>query len=78
MEILSEVPNGVSEVPLSASNGAANVSVSCGENDEDFVTIPDLFVSFVSVKPLANPFYDKVKAESESWIAESAKTGSFL
>ncbi|KAG6991358.1 nonribosomal peptide synthetase gloA [Physcia stellaris] len=67
---VSEVPNGVSEVPLSASDGAANGSVSCGEYEEDFVTIPDLFVSFVSVKPLANPFYDKVKAESESWIAE--------
>ena len=79
---VSNVPlstsNEVSDIPLSATNEVSNVSIPCDEKDDAFVTIPDLFVSFVSVKPQANPFYEKVKAESESWIAESAQTDSFL
>lgn len=33
------------------------------------VTIPDLFVSFVSQKPSINPFYEVAKSESEAWIS---------
>ena len=34
------------------------------------VTMPDMFVSFLSQKPHINPHYEKVKRESEAWIAE--------
>ncbi|KAJ5520999.1 Terpene synthase metal binding domain protein [Penicillium fimorum] len=32
--------------------------------------IPDLFVSFCSSAPVLNPFYAKVKAESDAWFAQ--------
>ena len=37
---------------------------------DDQVTIPDMFVSFLSQEPQINPNYEKVKGESEAWIAE--------
>lgn len=37
---------------------------------DDHVTIPDMFVSFLAQKPQINPHYDRVKGESEAWIAE--------
>lgn len=37
---------------------------------DDHVTIPDMFVSFLAQEPQINPHYDRVKGESEAWIAE--------
>ncbi|KAI4189220.1 MAG: hypothetical protein L6R41_001600 [Letrouitia leprolyta] len=37
---------------------------------DDCVTMPDMFVSFLARKPQINPHYDRVKGESEAWIAE--------
>lgn len=34
------------------------------------VTIPDMFVLFLSEPPRVNPNYARVKAESEDWFAE--------
>lgn len=34
------------------------------------VTIPDMFVLFLSGPPRVNPNYARVKAESEAWFAE--------
>ncbi|KAJ5895356.1 Terpene synthase metal binding domain protein [Penicillium taxi] len=34
------------------------------------ILIPDLFVSFCSQAPLLNPFYAKVKTESDEWFAQ--------
>jgi hypothetical protein len=32
------------------------------------VTMPDMFVSFMSVAPTINPCYEKARVESEQWI----------
>ena len=32
--------------------------------------IPDLFVSFVSQKPIPNPYYEVIKKESEAWMKQ--------
>lgn len=37
---------------------------------DDHVTIPDMFVSFLAQEPQISPYYDRVKGESEAWIAE--------
>lgn len=37
---------------------------------DDHVTIPDMFVSFLAQEPRINPHYERVKGESEAWIAE--------
>lgn len=37
---------------------------------DDCVRMPDMFVSFLARKPQINPHYDRVKGESEAWIAE--------
>ncbi|KAG6994213.1 hypothetical protein G7Y79_00046g082640 [Physcia stellaris] len=37
---------------------------------DDHVTIPDMFVSFLAQEPRINPHYERVKGESETWIAE--------
>ena len=42
----------------------------CEPMADDQVTIPDMFVSFLSQEPQINPNYEKVKGESEAWIAE--------
>lgn len=36
--------------------------------EAEWVTIPDLFVSFVSQSPKSNLFYEEVKTQSEEWM----------
>ena len=52
-------------------NGHDNVGGNdiCTQDSDDIVIIPDLFVSFMSLQPQPNPHYEKVKADSEKWIA---------
>ena len=42
----------------------------CEPMADNQVTIPDMFVSFLSQEPQINPNYEKVKGESEAWIAQ--------
>ncbi|KAL8685420.1 MAG: hypothetical protein Q9224_005822, partial [Gallowayella concinna] len=44
-------------------------AVSYGPVDDEQVMLPDMFVSFLAQEPQINPNYDKVKEESEAWIA---------
>lgn len=34
------------------------------------ISIPDMFESFMAVKPISNPNYEQVKAEADAWILE--------
>ncbi|KAI9876454.1 MAG: hypothetical protein M1830_006473 [Pleopsidium flavum] len=47
----------------------ANVETKL-HSHEAYVTIPDLFVSFVAQKPQLNPHYERIKAESEAWMVK--------
>ena len=38
------------------------------------VIIPDLFVSFVAQRPKPNPYYEKVKRDSEEWMMGYVET----
>lgn len=42
----------------------------CEPMSDNQVSIPDMFVSFLSSEPQINPNYEKVKGESEAWIAQ--------
>ncbi|KAL9597622.1 MAG: hypothetical protein Q9219_005005 [cf. Caloplaca sp. 3 TL-2023] len=42
---------------------------SYGPLADNQVKMPDMFVSFLAQEPQLNPNYEKVKEESEAWIA---------
>ena len=42
----------------------------CDDVSNDQVMMPDMFVSFLAQEPQINPNYEKVKGESEAWIAQ--------
>ena len=48
----------------------AQLNDPCEPMSDDQVIIPDMFVSFLSQQPQINPNYEKVKGESEAWIAQ--------
>lgn len=60
----SKVPNMVGGAQI------ANPKAGLGPLEKIKITIPDMFVSFMAQKPVVNPHYEQVKAESEAWIAE--------
>lgn len=37
-------------------------------NDDDYVTLPNIFVNFVTPDPPINPYYQQVRKESEEWV----------
>ena len=43
---------------------------SSSEKEDVEVTIPDLFVSFLSRPLQVNPFYQRVKFDSDQWISK--------
>ncbi|KAI1080884.1 isoprenoid synthase domain-containing protein [Whalleya microplaca] len=64
--LLSETPYRSDTSPLSYGNES--------EVNQDLMTtssiqLPDLFSSIMSIDPVVNPSYKKVKAEAEAWIS---------
>ena len=60
---------GSIEMPLSLEDQALQAQSEVSQID-DHVTMPDMFVSFLAQEPQINPNYERVKGESEAWIAE--------
>ncbi|KAK8077969.1 hypothetical protein PG996_004139 [Apiospora saccharicola] len=54
--------NGIGLFPTKAPSSATR-------DDVMEVVIPDLFISILSVDPVQNPHYEKVKREADIWIA---------
>lgn len=40
------------------------------------VLLPDMFQTFLKLKPVINPNYEAVKAESEDWLSKSVTSCS--
>ncbi|KAK1511534.1 hypothetical protein CABS01_07492 [Colletotrichum abscissum] len=47
----------------------SHIGINSDEVNANYVRIPDFFSSIMSVKPVINVNYDKVKREADSWIA---------
>ncbi|KAK0370381.1 hypothetical protein CLIM01_12258 [Colletotrichum limetticola] len=47
----------------------SQIGINSDEVNANYVRIPDFFSSIMSVKPVINVNYDKVKREADSWIA---------
>ncbi|KAJ0299740.1 hypothetical protein COL516b_008856 [Colletotrichum fioriniae] len=47
----------------------ARIGINSDEVNANYVRIPDFFSSIMSVKPVINVNYKKVKGEADSWIA---------
>lgn len=45
-------------------------SIMNGHVPTTLVTLPDLFILFLSESPAVNPHYASVKGKSEDWITE--------
>ncbi|KAK7978093.1 isoprenoid synthase domain-containing protein [Apiospora saccharicola] len=56
--------NGIGLFPTKAPSSATR-------DDVMEVVIPDLFISILSVDPVQNPHYEKVKREADIWIAKT-------
>ncbi|KXH39309.1 hypothetical protein CNYM01_04276 [Colletotrichum nymphaeae SA-01] len=59
----------VSSEAGSTSNIRSRIGINSDEVNANYVRIPDFFSSIMSVKPVINVNYDKVKREADSWIA---------
>ncbi|KAF4773240.1 hypothetical protein HER10_EVM0007807 [Colletotrichum scovillei] len=59
----------VSSEAGSTSDIRSRIGINSDEVNVNYVRIPDFFSSIMSVKPVINVNYDKVKREADSWIA---------
>ncbi|KAL8729913.1 MAG: hypothetical protein Q9181_004839 [Wetmoreana brouardii] len=55
---------------LEHQRGLLQRKESYGPLADDQIRMPDMFVSFLAQEPQINPKYEKVKGESEAWIAQ--------
>lgn len=63
----------VSSEAGSTSDIRSRIGINSDEVNVNYVRIPDFFSSIMSVKPVINVNYDKVKREADSWIATLVK-----